>query len=179
MLSTILSVVAVAISLFSLGWQIARSKWERPVVVVGGLQMQIASGGKGGEPIKIDRVEYHVDVSNIGERPVTVTDAGWITSHGGPGTVGYTGLTDKVRATLPLRLEPHDSHTFILNGAAGHNAVDIPFVKVVQRPTWWEKRRGVLPSRTIVGTLGSDFAPWVPQLSAKVGKRSSRSPSRG
>ena len=156
--SVAISIVALALSLFSVSWQVARARWERPVVVVSGVALARSVRG-------IETPVRRIDATNVGERPVTVIAAGWILHAGKDGQgSGWSGVPDD---GFPLRLEPYETKSWAIPGGAmatvGPRNLGLPFVRVVRRPTWWGKRRGLPAERTIVGHLGAYFAPAVPK----------------
>jgi len=147
------ALVALAVSLGSLVWQLTREQWDRPVVIVGGIRV---SNGSSGEE---SRWQYRIDVTNVGERPVTLIEAGMMTeTDDGFQTVGL--LAEEV-GEFPVRLEPHDSRSWTINaGLTKHPQPNYkPWVKVVQRPTWRARRRGTLPERTILGEWFGSYGP--------------------
>jgi hypothetical protein len=147
--STIVSIIALVVSLGTLGWQITRERWERPVVSVGGM-----IGSRDDSQARGAHHEYRIDVTNVGERAVTLIQAGVITNRE-VGSFIIHGLSQEEVAEFPIRLEPHDSRSWtILGGPVSRPSSEYePWVKVVQRPAWWERRRGTLPERTIIGRL--------------------------
>jgi hypothetical protein len=133
--STIISLIALLVSLFALGWQLSRSRWERPVLVVVGT---IASRSRSADAGAAVTMEYRITVTNVGERAVTVLSAGWVIERMANGS-GSMHITGKDREQPGPRSNP----------------VDEPYVVVVQRPTWREKRSDVGPTRTVYGKVGS------------------------
>lgn len=146
----VFSGVALIASLFTVGWTLVQSRWERPVVVVTGREGHLTNDEHG------TRWFCSVDVVNVGERAVTVTDVGWYTLRRED---GHDALRP-TKAGLPIRLEPHDSRTWTTYSsvaAAQRHTVNEPFVVVVQRPTWRERRNGVEAEREILGKTGGVF----------------------
>jgi hypothetical protein len=165
--STVVSVIALVVSLGSLAWQLTREQWERPVVIVGGIR-----GSHNGSSKTEPHWQYRIDVTNVGERAVTLIEAGLISDRRDNGYL-ITGLSGEEVAEFPIRLEPHDSRSWTIPGGPTSQTSGEyePWVKVVQRPTWRERRRGTLPERTIIGRL---FGSWGPEL----GGTPSRKPKR-
>jgi len=153
--TVILSAFAFIVSVVALVWQLVRSRWERPVVVVGG---SFSSQGSSQSPIP--RISLRIDVTNVGERAVSIVAVGWIMSADEQ-SVQYIGLDEREESAFPMRLDAHDSKTWTIprGPASAVKQVGLPYARVVQRPTWRERRRGVLPERTIIGELGSHIAP--------------------
>jgi hypothetical protein len=131
LVSSILSGVAVAISVVALLWQVVRSRWERPVVVVRGEIRamypidDIESG--------IERYDLIVSVFNVGEKPATIIEWGWLLEfeEGEP--------TQEHDHIGPRRIEPHDHFSTEYSQPVGLTWPDdlvIPFARVVRRPRW-------------------------------------------
>ncbi|WP_433718638.1 hypothetical protein [Microbacterium laevaniformans] len=144
--STLVAVLALVLSVVSLGWQIIRSWWERPVLLVRGT---LRSWSPTDQELgwKAELV-----ITNVGERPVTITDAGWWYSTG-------THEEDIERAdgghVFPSRLEPHDQlrlsgflpeesswlypngGIFVKDWDGADTRAARPYVEVVRRPLRW------------------------------------------
>ncbi len=70
--SLIVSIVALVLSASTVVWHLIRDHWERPVVVISGTQgshtaVTDMTTGEGES-----RFEYRIDVTNVGERAVTL-----------------------------------------------------------------------------------------------------------
>jgi len=163
MIATVISIVALLASLFSLGWQLVRARWERPVVVVRGQTVsrtrQALTVYTGDEKPRPKKLEWALTTTivNVGERAVTVVGWGW--AYGSISSKDVAITTIKARGSqipdFPLRLEPHDSRTWTIahpmegTNLRGTNVT--PFAIVVQRPTSRELRRGVSAERRVFG----------------------------
>jgi hypothetical protein len=159
MVSTVIAIIALLASLFSLGWQLARARWERPVVVVRGVIVsherqvpQIVHAGLPGDGAMESVIVYRMTVVNVGERAVTVVGWGWLTFDR---TVDLTATAEGI-PDFPFRLEPHDSRTWALvMPSVGTSPIPEqkaePYARVVQRPTRRELRRGVSAERKVYG----------------------------
>lgn len=148
--STVVSSFALLVSLYALGWQLSRARWERPVVVVNGVASETESEGQE------RRKEYRVNVTNVGERPVTILGAGWITGLAND-SVESLELPQADKVSLPARLEGHDSRSWVIVRPMCEQPHEIegPYVLIVQRPTWREARAGAPTIRTIHGAVGT------------------------
>jgi len=169
MVATVVSFLAVAISLVALGLQLVRTFWERPYVFVGGI------AGSHSVSVTAPPVwECRIDVTNVGERAVTLIEVGLVVDRK-PGSNVSWGLTGDEVADFPMRLEPHDSRSWLITGDGPIPAAIgsfVPWVKIVQRPNWLQRRHETLPERTIQGRL---FGSVGPELDGpKVGKPSRR-----
>ena len=151
--STIVAIIALVVSVGSVVWQLARERWDRPHVIVGGIR---GSNGSTGDE---SRWEYRIDVTNVGERPVTLIEAGMLV--GTDDGFQYVGLLGEEVAEFPIRLEPYDSRSWTIDmGPTKYPKPEYkPWVKVVQRPTWRQRRRGTLPQRTIFGDWFGSYGP--------------------
>lgn len=180
--------LALVLSVVSLGWQVLRAWWDRPVLMVtGDLFYRIAPDTEltiRTMDTSVGEVEYidtrdapmgwqaTITVTNVGDRSVTITDAGWWYS---PGThwediERAPGMEDR----FPLRLEPHDQVRL-----AGHIADDgeawrygnpplemdtpggkmpaaRPFIDYVRRPWRWRLRKRPGVTRLYAPTVPVD-----------------------
>lgn len=155
MVATIVSLLAVAISLVALSLQFVRTFWERPYVFVGGL-----AGSHRDSQMTESHWEYRIDVTNVGERAVTLIEVGLLSERRPDGYMTH-GLSAQELEDFPLRLEPHDSRSWTIPGGptrSGSREAE-PWVKIVRRPSWIERRRRTLPERTIVGRLFGSMGP--------------------
>ena len=130
---SIVSVIALVVSLGTLAWQITRDRWERPVVSVGGTK-----GSYQDFQTREPQWRYRLDVTNVGERAVTLIEAGLITNLGGAREDYVTvGLAEEKIAEFPIRLEPHDARTMDNGGrpcAEKNRLASIePWIRIVQR----------------------------------------------
>lgn len=155
MVATLISLLAVVISLVALSLQLVRTYWERPYVFVGG-----TAGSHQNSQMTESHWEYRIDVTNIGERAVTLIDVGLISDRRPDGHLTH-GLSAQELEEFPLRLEPHDSRSWTIPGGPSRfgSREREPWVKIVRRPNWIERRRQTLPERTIVGRLFGSIGP--------------------
>lgn len=150
-LSLIVAVAAFALSAVSLTWQALRVWWDRPVVLTrASLHGRSWDLGYGGTQFGW---ECELRITNVGERAVTVVDAGyWF----GPGTHFEDVERPFDGKAFPVRIEPHDQVrlTGSLNegtawdarhapqGDEGVGELPVrPFVELVQRPLRWKLNR--------------------------------------
>lgn len=158
--SLIVSIVALVLSASTVVWHLIRDHWERPVVVISGTQgshtaVTDMTTGEGES-----RFEYRIDVTNVGERAVTLIEVGMMADIE-DGAYQTVGLLGEEVAAFPIRLEPHDSRSWKIDGGPSkyERQQYEPFVRLVQRPTWRERQRGVLPERTIFGDWFGSYGP--------------------
>jgi len=152
----VVATLAFSLSVISLGWQVIRAWWDRPVIMI---TAQLAYRFAPGTDLTGDVIpaglpmgwESAITVTNVGDRAVTVTDAGW---WHGPGTHWERierppGLTER----FPIRLEPNDQARldgFMLDDGTrwlyGNLEIDRPdgprqaarpFIEYVRRPSRW------------------------------------------
>lgn len=158
LLNLVLSGLAVLVATVALTWTVIRSRWERPVVIVTGRSRIVPVPGA---PDTRRRFELSVTAANIGEKPVTVLDVAWawVSSHGTD--MSSIGLQDDSGPDVPVRLEPHDSKTWLIYAPVdGMTMGDAhPRVEVVQRTTWRERRANTKPVRQVHGVLRSLSEP--------------------
>lgn len=132
---------AFALSVVSLLWQVRRSSFERPIVSVSAayrvwLDTRILAEG-------VSVWEVQVTLTNVGERPVTVTDAGAdLDFPGGPNRWASTPDTP-----FPWRLETYGSASMRATYRAGKKGLEPaptarPWAIVVSRPHFLRKLRG-------------------------------------
>lgn len=147
--SLIVSFIAVGVSLFTLGWQLVRSYWERPVVVVTGLRVT-RNAGSGNQHV------YRITAANVGERAVTLTAAGWrIGSSRDP----HSGSADVIPFDeFPVRIEPYDTwvREFDEPWRPAPFRLDIPYVQIVRRPRPWSAQT----HRTVYGKIDPKLTPF-------------------
>lgn len=96
--SVLVAAIGVALALASLIKQLHDTYWSRPVIV---LDAVLVPG---------DRAwSARIIVTNVGERAVTITAAGWWYGYGGHFENIHQAARD---GSVPRRLEPHDTTTF-------------------------------------------------------------------
>lgn len=168
--SLVVSIIALVLSAGTVAWQLVREQWERPVVVVSGTQGSYTSVTDMATGDGESRWEYRIDVTNVGERAVTLIQVGLMTPRDETED-SYTtvGLLREEAEKFPIRLEPHDSRSWTVDGGPTRykRGAYEPFVRLVQRPTWRERRGGILPERTIFGDW---FGSYGPDRSGTVGR---------
>jgi len=146
-----IAIAAFILAVVSLIWQMRRSWWEKPVLIVSGTQRAL------GSDTKVSDHELKMVVTNVGERPVTLLDFGW---YYGAGTHSNNIERPEVSVTFPRRLDPHDFVELAgtIDAESAWNYVNQPlmvadhdrnlyqgtrpFVLVVRRPTRRELKRG-------------------------------------
>jgi hypothetical protein len=143
-----LSIGALAVALFSLGWQIVRSRGDAPLVSVAGIAAFSVNNGDYENPVWT----MSVAVANAGRSAVTVNRVGWmLTVNGGPVLVSG----GNIGATTPLRLEAQDSRNWEyevpVRGSLWDGIWGVPTVTIVKQPSWTERRRGIGVHRRVVG----------------------------
>ena len=146
--TTILAIIAICISALSLAVAFLNYWRGRPAVVVSlGMATNVHMGAEG-----IVRT-YRVTALNRSATPITITDAGLVTTTPGSGPVSVTEITPThVRdltdpeASLkgPWRLQGYDSHTWAID----HETIrtwGVPQVAAyASRPEpehWWRRRK--------------------------------------
>lgn len=157
-LPTVISLLALGVSLFSIGWQLRRALWERPVVVLAGAVTRRSGGPT--DSVSDPRVttsEYvmRFTIVNVGERAVTAVGWGWSLTLQGEGGRVIMSNRGKGIPEFPIRLEPHDSKSWVMThpieGTNLGSYMATPFARVVLRPTWRELRKGVSAERRVDG----------------------------
>jgi hypothetical protein len=125
------------------------------------------------------RWEYRIDVTNIGERAVSLIQVG-IMSQRNDLDSSYTtiGLRHEEVEEFPIRLEPHDSRSWTIDGGSytPSRAEYEPFAQLVQRPTWRERRHGISPARTVFGDWFGSYGPERTGVAPKPRRKKRRGP---
>jgi hypothetical protein len=136
--TTVLSSTAIVVSALSIGWQYVRSRFDRPRLhLMGGTTRK-------GPPNAAADWSFKIEVSNYGERPVTIVDAYWDI---GPQLGAGMRLKPTEGPKLPLRLDAYDLVTWDIGpipvGMVEGLREAQPWIEVVDRPTWKQRRRGL------------------------------------
>lgn len=143
--SDVIAAVALLVAIVSLGWQFVRSRWDRPIVIVDG-EIREMWGGEEDEDVVAH--EMHLNMVNVGEKPATVILAGWALDP------DPEFESDKDETLGPWRIDAHDHVELVDNRNMSWpwpSNTAVPYVRVVLRPTWWERRRGVQPIHEVRG----------------------------
>lgn len=145
-LSDLISAIALLVALGTTVWQIQRARFEKPIIDVFAYAVSIQTSDT-------PRWVTHAVVSNVGDRPVTLLRLQWAQTDGGTFRHAYSSSPQPESVKLPYRLEPFDSVPILMSFS------NMPALKakeslraaalVVQRATWWEKKRGIGSQREI------------------------------
>lgn len=147
--TVILSSIAIVISIINFIWNVVRARRKRPEVTVTGDARFAVDGAKPADPYW----SLSVNVANTGGRAASVLGASWL----------INGIHYGTGDEFPMRLEPHDSKQWNVQMPVGGTKLEgmtcRPAVRVVQRPTYFERRQGISTERYIFGPPGRIVSP--------------------
>ena len=145
---------AFALATVSLGWQVARSRWDQPRVTIGGAWALESGSDPYGDPTDDLRTwVFDVSMSNVGGRAVTVTEVYWQLESPTGGIFRIT--SSQMGGPVPRRLDPHDHEDWQiragLHGTRWNGRRARPAATIIRRHGFIQRRRGAKPETPIVG----------------------------
>jgi hypothetical protein len=148
------STAAFGLATVSLGWQVARSRWDQPRLTVSGAWSLESGLDRYGDPTSDpDTWVLDVNMSNIGERAVTVTEVYWQLESPASGVNRLT--SSRVSGPVPRRLEPHDHEAWQirldLHGTLWNGRRARPAATIIRRHGFIQRRHGAEPETPVYG----------------------------
>lgn len=146
--TVVLSILAFAMSVISLWWQIARAQADRPTLHVEG----VAACTVMDEDYSRAAWSFTITIANTGSEAITVDDASWAVQTTG----GWLRVKSSATSPdFPIRLQGTDSRTWTyelpIRGTRWDGLIARPLADFVGRPSRSWRRRGQSVRRTQFG----------------------------